>query len=180
MSAAQDRARELLAGITPGKWERRIGPDDQTPAEFIAGIDGVDGEPLHVVIAPSPEDRYASVVPAITGNGPTSRVNAEFIAAAPDLVRDLLAELDQAQAGRDMWGRTADTLGGNLEDVGHILSGVRYDEAEDVYRAANRVVAERDAALATLAEVREVADNDDLDVLPKLVRILIALDRGPR
>lgn len=96
------------------------------------------------------------------------------------LVRDLLAELDQAQLGRDMWGRTADTLGGNLEDVGHILSGVRYDEAEDVYRAANRVVAERDAALATLAEVREVADNDDLDVLPKLVRILIALDRGPR
>lgn len=41
-------------------------------------------------------------------------------------------------------------------------------------------IAERDAALATLREVREVADNDDLDVLPKLVRILIALDRGPR
>lgn len=70
------------------------------------------------------------------------------------VIADLLAELDQANAGRDMWARTADALGGNMEDVGHILSGVRYDEAEDVYRAANRVVAERDAALATLAEVR--------------------------
>ena len=100
-----------------------------------------------------------------------------------DLARDLLAELDQANAGRDMWARTADALGGNMEDVGHILSGVRYDEAEDVYRAANRVVAERDAALATLAEVREVVHRvgdfaiKDVD---GIVAIAAILDRGPR
>lgn len=91
------RARELLAGITPGPWERRIGPPDQTPAEYIADTEGVDGEPLHIVIAPSPEEQFAYVVPAITGNGPTSRVNAEFIAAAPQLVADLLSDLATAR-----------------------------------------------------------------------------------
>lgn len=107
----------------------------------------------------------------------------------PEIVRDLLAELDQAQVGRDMWARTADALGGNMEDVGHILSGVRYDEAEDVYRAANRVVAERDAALATLAEVREwrskMADTWVYGgPLPPVWELLSdlddVLDRGPR
>lgn len=69
----------------------------------------------------------------------------------PEIVRDLLAELDQAN---------------ELADTMQKWCGKARDE--------------RDAALATLREVREVADNDDLDVLPKLVRILIALDRGPR
>lgn len=109
--------------------------------------------------------------------------NENVCAECQPLVSDLLAELDQARAGRDMWARTANALGGNMEDVGHILSGVRYDEAEDVYRAANRVVAERDAALATLAEVREVVHRvgdfaiKDVD---GIVAIAAILDRGPR
>ena len=161
MSAAE-RARELLAGITPGKWEAE--PWEGTARESVNVLAGSLWGP-----------RVAGLV------GRNS--DAEFIAAAPDLVRDLLAELDQARAGRDMWGRTANALGGNMEDVGHILSGVRYDEAEDVYRAANRVVAERDAALATLAEVREVVHRvgdfaiKDVD---GIVAIAAILDRGPR
>lgn len=92
MSDIVTRARELLAGITPGPWEHRFStPEDtgESHAEYQAGTLIGDGEPLHVLIAPSADPKFAYIVPAITGDGPTSSDNAEFIAAAPQLVADL-------------------------------------------------------------------------------------------
>lgn len=92
------RARQALDGITPGPWEHRVGPPDETPGEYFTGTLIGDGEPLHVLIAPSADPEFAYVVPAITGDGPTSGRNAEFIAAAPGLVAELADEVERLTA----------------------------------------------------------------------------------
>ena len=98
MSDTTMRAKALLEGITPGLWTHHTAPhpdSGETHAEYLAGTLIGSGEPLHVVTAPSPEDRYAYIVPAVTGDGPTSARNAEFIAAAPSLIRELVAEIER-------------------------------------------------------------------------------------
>lgn len=102
-----EQAEKLLDGITPGPWEQRIGPADETHSEYFDGTLIGSGEPLHLVIAPSTVDEFAYIVPAITGDGPTSSRNAEFIAAAPTLVADLLAEVKRL---RDVMDELTDVL----------------------------------------------------------------------
>jgi hypothetical protein len=92
-----ERARAALRGITPGPWEHRTAPEGEEEA-YCAGTLVGDGEPLHVVIAESLEPRFAYVVPCITGDGPTSDVNAEFIVAARGLVPELVAEVERLRA----------------------------------------------------------------------------------
>lgn len=91
------RARAALEGVTPGPWEHRTGPDDETPTEYFAGTLRGNNGPIHVLIAYSTESRYAYVVPAITGDGPASAKNARFIAAARTLVPELLGEVVDLQ-----------------------------------------------------------------------------------
>lgn len=98
MSDIAERAKALLDGVTPGPWEHRIGPDDETHSEYCTKTLINSGEPLHVLIAESPDPKFAYVVPAITGDGPTSARNAEFIAAARTLVPELIAEVERLQS----------------------------------------------------------------------------------
>ncbi|WP_440221201.1 hypothetical protein [Dietzia sp. MNB45] len=98
LAAIRARADKAL----DGPWERRVAPDDPaTMADKSAWVDGTlrdNGEPIHLAIAAPPNDELAYVVPFLTGDGPTSRANAEFIAHAradvPALVSALLSVLD--------------------------------------------------------------------------------------
>ena len=98
MSDVVEQAKAALEGVTDGPWEHRVGPDDETHAEYFNGTLSNSGEPLHVLIAPSTEPQFAYVVPAITGDGPGSARNAEFIAQARALVPELVAEVERLRA----------------------------------------------------------------------------------
>lgn len=106
------RAREALDGITPGEWVARVAldePSKEAHAEWMADTLGESGRPLSVVIAPSDDPSYAYVVPAVTGDGPRSATNAALIAAAPALVRDLVAEVDRLRGTLDVQCAARDT-----------------------------------------------------------------------
>jgi len=77
------RARALLDGITPGEWTlyARDIDHEKTFDDFL-GFD-IDGPPE------AARGQFAS------------RADAAFIAAAPDLVRDLLARVAQLELERD-------------------------------------------------------------------------------
>lgn len=74
MSDIVTRARELLAGITPGKWELIGG------GEYITGPS--------ILVAPD--------------DGGVSSEDAEFIAAAPQLVADLAAEVERLRSYKSL------------------------------------------------------------------------------
>lgn len=100
------RAKAALAGVTPGPWVHHIAPhgDDQaTHAEWLAETLTGEGEQLHVLTAESTEPRFAYIVPAVTGDGPTSAINAEFIAAARSLIPELVAALEKVKALAEEW-----------------------------------------------------------------------------
>lgn len=95
------RAKAALEGITDGPWRHCTAPSndsDETHAEWLAGSLIGGGEELHVLIAESPDPKFAYIVPAVTGDGPTSSRNAEFISEARQLVPDLLAEVVKLRA----------------------------------------------------------------------------------
>lgn len=97
-----DRARAALEGITDAPWTHHTAPSEgstETHAEYLAGSLIGEGEALHVLTAASPDPKFAYVVPAVTGDGPTSNRNAEFIAAARDLVPELVAEVERLRRG---------------------------------------------------------------------------------
>lgn len=96
-----DRAKTALEGVTEGPWEHCVGPDDETPTEYSARTLTGSGEPIHVLIADSPDPKFAYIVPAITGDGPTSARNAQFIAAARTLLPELLAEVERLRGAFD-------------------------------------------------------------------------------
>jgi len=87
------RSLAAIDGITPGPWIHHIGPEDETPSEYMRRMLRNDGEPLHVLVATSDDPHFTYVAPAITGDGPHSAKNADFIAAAPSLIADLVAAL---------------------------------------------------------------------------------------
>lgn len=97
MSDVVERAKVALEGVTPGPWVHCTAPhpEEVSHAEWLDGTLIGEGEPLHVITAASPDPKFAYIVPAVTGDGPTSAINAEFIAAAPDLVRELVAEVER-------------------------------------------------------------------------------------
>lgn len=98
-----DRAKQALVGVTEGPWDHHIAPSEgstETPAGYLALTLIGDGEPLHVLTAQSPEPKFAYVVPAVTGDGPTSAVNADFIAAARSLVPELVAEIERLRTAQ--------------------------------------------------------------------------------
>lgn len=103
MSDVVERAKAALEGVTPGPWEHRTAPheaDDSSAAheEWLAGTLIRSGEPLHVLIAESNQPQFAYIVPAVTGDGPTSATNADFVAAARSLVPELVAEIERLRA----------------------------------------------------------------------------------
>lgn len=75
-----EEIRKLLGAITPGQWRHRKLPID--PAGFVEA----PGKPYGVEILG--DERY-----------PTKEADAEFIAAAPDIVREILAKLEEKELG---------------------------------------------------------------------------------
>lgn len=101
MTDILDRAKAALEGITPGPWTHHVStPEDtgESHAQWQANTLIGDGEPLHVLTAATDDDRYAYIVPAITGDGPTSARNADFIASARGLMPELVDEVEQLRA----------------------------------------------------------------------------------
>jgi hypothetical protein len=98
MSDVVERAKAALEGITEGPWSHHISTEadtGETHEQYQANTLINSGEPLHVLTAPSSDPKFAYVVPAITGDGPTSDRNAEFIVAARSLVPELVAEVER-------------------------------------------------------------------------------------
>lgn len=87
--------RDRLGAITPGPWQAATAPSEassETKAEYLTAALLNGDEPLWVVWAANPtDDDFDYVVPAVTGDGPTSRANAEFIASAVDDIAYLLS-----------------------------------------------------------------------------------------
>lgn len=82
MTDTLNEAKRLLDGITPGEWQWRN--DATYPGRYAWSIqpgvlmaEGTDGTP---------------------GGDEIDRANAAFIAAAPRLVRDLVAEVEELRA----------------------------------------------------------------------------------
>lgn len=94
------RVREALDGITPGEWESYSVPGDRTEAPYSAVEIGDHEVALRWL------------------NG--SAIDAAFIAAAPALVADLLAEVRRLEAERDQWQqRTFSAIATSLNEQRH-------------------------------------------------------------
>jgi hypothetical protein len=90
-----------LDAISSGPWEHRAAPaadSGETKAEYLADTLRGGHAPLEVVIIDRPVGDIAYTVTAVTGDGPDSAANAEFIANAPLDVRALLIALAQYRA----------------------------------------------------------------------------------
>lgn len=119
------RTREALAGITPGTWEADLDPTGST-----RGIWPTEPNEEIIIGAYVAADGFESQ-DYVLGTDE----NLRFIAAAPDLVRELLAEVEDLEADRD--------------------TGYRNRMAEHELRA------QRDKARAIVQRVRRIADDLD-------------------
>lgn len=97
-----DALEQLLADATPAPWNFAPGPHPdrtETKAEYLVGMLRGDQDKVWVAYAADPEgDAEDYLVPAITGDGPTSAANAALIANARNLLPALLADLRAARS----------------------------------------------------------------------------------
>lgn len=136
MSDIVTRARELLAGITPGKWTYRDVIDGRHNVTVdMWDVASCSGGPVEDEAV---RTRYAAA-------------NAEFIAAAPQLVSELANEVEQLQF-------TESSLLGELRAEVARLENLRAEHAESVKPRAIETVAQLDA-LPVRSVVRD-ADGD--------------------
>lgn len=111
LQAIQERAEKA----TPGPWEWARFDDSKEPIEWLREMLSYGSGPVHGAWAPGhpltrgthPRPEHA-VMPAITGNGPTSEANAKFIAAART---DVLALLEHIAALEGALTPSAETKG---------------------------------------------------------------------
>lgn len=142
LAAIQARAE----AASPGPWERAVAPAEGSPethAEYLAGTLLGEGEPLHVLTCAPPRPEYTYGVPAVTGDGPTSRANAEFIAAARDDVPALVAALVEARARQAQalsLLRVAEAADRDIVSGRPLLDAV--DERDTALSSAIRILAE--------------------------------------
>lgn len=120
MNDIVDRANAALAGVTPGPWTHHIAPSensDETPAQYCANTLVGNGDPVHVLTAASPDPKFAYIVPALTGDGPTSAINADFIAQARDLVPELIAEVERVRSACKALGEVLHSINRMVLDI---------------------------------------------------------------
>lgn len=107
----RDRVKAILTladAATEGPWNPAIAPAEtstETPAEYLANALCGAG-PLWVTwCANDTDDGFDHLIPVVTGDGPTSEINARFIAAArsetPWLAARLLEALDENERLHD-------------------------------------------------------------------------------
>lgn len=118
------RARELLAGITPGKW--KFYPSDSYRDIYALA----DGEPSRLVFEHSPAPRED---------------DAAFIAAAPDLIAGLLDEIEQLQAACRAWVAEIERLQG-LQRDDQDTAKQAIAERDDALAATRRILNPPDGA----------------------------------
>jgi hypothetical protein len=95
-----EEIRKRADKATPGPWETAIYDKAKEPIEWLRECLSHGSGPVHLTWCPEhpltqglyPRPEHA-VVPAITGNGPTSEANAVFVAAARSDVPWLLEEI---------------------------------------------------------------------------------------
>lgn len=116
-----DDLRALAEVATEGEWEYATAPAEgrslDLKAEYLRGTLADNGEPIHLLIVRTPNHpKFVYIVPALTGDGPTSEANARWIAAAnPAAVLALLDERDVI----------AESLGGMVEWMSEVICDAR-------------------------------------------------------
>lgn len=96
-----DELRAAAKAATPGPWNASTAPhpdEDVTFAEYAQKAIRGDGSTGWVTWVPTDKDGFTHLVTAITGDGPTSKQNAAYLAAAnPSAVLALLEERDELE-----------------------------------------------------------------------------------
>jgi hypothetical protein len=100
-----EELRRLETAATPGPWDygtgysadgERQSTTKADKAEFLSLSLNDTGSPLWLV-------DNTDVIPAVTGDGPNAKANAEFIAAARNQLPRILDALDAVTALADKW-----------------------------------------------------------------------------
>jgi hypothetical protein len=107
-----DAIKARLAHVTPGRWEAsRTADTEETSLEWLKACLIAPEAPaknmLNVIWA---TDQPGVIIPAVTGDGPTSSQNAEFIAHAPEDIAALVAEVEDLRANPRDEHHTMDEL----------------------------------------------------------------------
>lgn len=92
----------LAAGPTPGPWTgHRMGIEKDRIGEYVqASVNVSPGDDFFFICAKRPDGSDADL--CLTGNGPTSAINTQYIIAAnPEVIRALLRERDELAAMSD-------------------------------------------------------------------------------
>lgn len=84
-----------LEGTTPEKWAQTV-----EQFAYISKAHG-DADPQFWAVAIESPEQDGDVVTAMTGNGPTSKANAEFYAACHWAVPALLRHIEEVEGERD-------------------------------------------------------------------------------
>lgn len=124
MSEITERIEEIkgrLAKATPGPWARAIFDPELDPKAIFAENLSYGAGDVHSVIAPEhPKSKLPShaVTTAITGNGPTSEANRDFIANCPDDIDWLIMIVEGlVKIGRQKDERICALYQGSEEEV---------------------------------------------------------------
>lgn len=118
MSATEEDIRARLAAASPAPWHFATAPHDpekETKEEYVTGAlnKWIPDAVLWTCWAADPDggpDDY--IIPALTGDGPTSYANAVFIANAPTDIAHLLTRVDELQSEVNALRRTLDVYEG--------------------------------------------------------------------
>lgn len=142
------RAHQLLDSITPAPWVWQTN-DKGYPQQIVANDDGL-------------------VLVAETYTGPEHpAAEAEFIAAAPELVRELLAALERAEAERDqavlLRAELSEMTMSRAEMADELQRLVKWRDGLDDYKADLRAAETENTRLrAVIAEVEKLLPADHL------------------
>lgn len=99
-----EEIRKRAEVATPGPWLWALFDEAKDPLEWIRECLSYGSGPVHLTWCPEhpltkgqhPRPEHA-VVPAITGNGPTSEANAKFLAAAREDIPWLLGQINELE-----------------------------------------------------------------------------------
>ena len=89
------RMEELEKGATGGPWTVELDDSERVKQEISAFIDRSGGRHFWCLVEGVFDEANApnNLLPAMTGNGPTSEANANFIAAARSFITPAIAEI---------------------------------------------------------------------------------------
>lgn len=154
-----DRLAEIRARVekaTKGPWATAVYREDKEPIEWLRENLSHGSGPLHGVWCPEhpltigthPDPDHA-VMAAVTGNGPTSKPNSDFIAHAREDVPFLLARVAALEEGLREAVRIIDDAApgafnnGNTNesgyiDEGEVLTSRRVDEMRALLATAEK------------------------------------------